>query len=92
MDKANNQNCYVGKITKLTRVGPRADVEILISPGIELSATIPKESLAELKLKKGQEVYTLFPPSSAALLTTDNTFKVSAVMNNPIWALSTPRA
>ena len=62
--KISARNIVSGKVTSIKK-GPISSVVTLeIAPGIEITSSITSESVATLKLKKGQSAYAIIKASS----------------------------
>ena len=62
--KISARNILSGKVTSIKK-GPISSVVTLeIAPGIEITSSITSESVATLKLKKGQSAYAIIKASS----------------------------
>jgi len=62
--KISARNILSGKVTSIEK-GPISSVVTLeIAPGIEITSSITSESVATLKLKKGQSAYAIIKASS----------------------------
>ena len=62
--KISARNILSGKVTSIKK-GPISSVVTLeIAPGIEITSSITTESVATLKLKKGQSAYAIIKASS----------------------------
>ena len=62
--KISARNILSGKVTSIKK-GPISSVVTLeITPGIEITSSITSESVATLKLKKGQSAYAIIKASS----------------------------
>lgn len=58
------RNILQGKILNIKK-GPVSSVVVLeIAPGVEITSSITSDSVASLKLKKGQSAYAIIKASS----------------------------
>jgi molybdopterin-binding protein len=62
--KISARNIIPGKVTSLKKGPISAVVTLEIAPGLEMVSTITTESLASLKLKKGQTAYAIVKASN----------------------------
>jgi len=65
--KISARNIIAGKI-KTIKKGPVSSIVILeIAPGVEITSSVTSDSVASLKLKKGQSAYAVIKASSVLL-------------------------
>jgi tungstate transport system ATP-binding protein len=59
-------HCYRGKIVSMTMHD--SEVQLIINIGVRLTSIIAKDSLKQLRLKLGEEVYCLFEPGAVKII------------------------
>ncbi|UCD56601.1 MAG: ATP-binding cassette domain-containing protein [Candidatus Hydrogenedentota bacterium] len=59
-------HCYRGKIVSMTMHD--SEVQLIINVGVRLTSIIAKDSLKQLRLKLGEEVYCLFEPGAVKII------------------------
>lgn len=75
--KTSARNQLRGVVTSIRAGAVNSDVLLDIGDGLEISANITKEAIAELGLKRGREAVALIK-SSFVLLSTDTNIRISA--------------
>lgn len=62
--KISARNILQGKVTAIKKGPITSTVTLEIAPGVEITSSITSESVATLKLKKGQPAYAIIKASS----------------------------
>lgn len=76
--KTSARNQFPGKITAVKQGAVNDEIDLEISGGHKIAATITKESTSNLGLKVGSEAFALIKASSVILVTEDQDVKFSA--------------
>ncbi len=76
--KTSARNQFIGKVARVTKGAVNGEVELDIGDGLRVVSIITKESIEELKLKKGREAYALVKASAPILVLADNSLRASA--------------
>ena len=77
--KSSARNQFFGKITSIRGGSVNAEVELSINGDDKIEAAITNESLENLNLKIGSEVWALVKASWVILSTENSDFKISAL-------------
>lgn len=62
--KISARNILQGKVTAIKKGPISSTITLEIAPGVEITSSITTESVANLKLKKGQPAYAIIKASS----------------------------
>jgi len=65
--KINARNIFSGQVKNIKKGPISAVVTLKIAPGVEIVSSITSESVASLKLKKGQTAYAVIKASSVLI-------------------------
>jgi molybdopterin-binding protein len=65
--KISARNIFSGQIKNIKKGPISAVVTLQIAPGVEIVSSITSESVASLKLKKGQTAYAVIKASSVLI-------------------------
>ena len=75
--KSSARNQFFGRVTQILTGSVSAEIRIAISDKDEIAAIITHESLENLEIKVGCEIWVLIKSSSVILGTEDDSFKLS---------------
>jgi molybdopterin-binding protein len=65
--KISARNIFSGQVKNIKKGPISAVVTLKIAPGVEIVSSITSESVASLKLKKGQTAYAVIKASSVLI-------------------------